>query len=523
MIEIIPEKPFIISAIDIGTNSIHMVIASVDNEGNLNTISSDKEMVRLGSSSGDMKHIEQDAISRAVSTLSAFKRISENYNAPIRAIATSAVREALNKEEFIEVVKEKTGVDVEVVSGNEEARLISTGVIHALPIYNKKTFIMDIGGGSTETIIFENGENLSLNSVKIGAIRLTKKFFENTTNRKQAIQNCLDFIKGEWVPILKKVKDIGFDTAIGTSGTITNIVSMAYLLKNTTLPEIYNGITVSSTSIKIIINKLKNAKSVDEIKQINGIDVARADIILAGSLIIEFAIDYLNIKSFTLSSFALREGIVFDTYRHHKAIEKFHHLSELRYQTIQNVCKKYKVELKHARHVKSICVQLFKGLQELHKLGEEELELLEAAALLHDCGFYISHDSHHKHSYYLIKNCIMPGFTNNEAEIIANIARYHRKSLPKKKHENYASLSVKDQNTIWILGGILRIAEGIDRRQILAVKAIKLKIDGNMILINLIPNDPILNYPDIELWGANRRKNMLEEKLLKIIKIEISK
>jgi len=509
----------LIAAIDVGTNSFHMVIASVNENGNLDIISKDKEVVRLGTSSGDMKYLQNDAIKRGVTALNHFVEIARSHNASIRAVATSAVREAHNKDEFIEKVKATTGIDLEVVSGVEEARLINIGVIHALPIYNKKTLTIDIGGGSTETIIGYLGENEYINSAKIGAIRLSKKYFELDINR-DAVEKCSNFIKGEWTPTLEKIKEVGFDKLVGTSGTITNLVVMAYLLKEKEIPSILNGLTVNSKDILKIIDKIKKSKNINEISKINGIDESRADIILAGSLIVEFAINYLEIKEITLSSFALREGIVFDTVHKLNSIEMYHHLSDLRYKTVQNACFKYNVDMKHARHVKKICVDLFNDLYPLHNLGYKELELLEATAYLHDVGFHISHDSHHKHSYYIIKNCMMPGFTNNETEIIANIARYHRKSHPKKKHTNFSQLTEKNKNIVWTLAAILRIAEGIDRRQNQCVSGVRAFFDDHSIDIELIKAKKEIN-PDIELWGADRRKGMLEEKFDKSITIKI--
>lgn len=512
-------KAPVIAAIDIGTNSFHMVIASVDEKGNLNVISKDKEVVRLGSSSGDMKYLQNEAIKRGVSTLNHFAEIAKAENATIRAVATSAVREADNKEEFIDKVKNSSGIDIEVVTGLEEARLINIGVIHALPLYNKKALTIDIGGGSTETIIGYLGHIEYINSVKLGAIRLTKKYFDLEIT-KNNIERCCNFIKGEWTPVLEKIKENGFDTMVGTSGTITNLVLMSYLSKNKELPPIINGLTVSSKEILKTIEKIKKCKSNYEISKLNGIDEARADIILAGALIIEYAIKFLEIKEITLSAYALREGIVFDTIQKRNAIEQYHHLSDLRYQTVQNVCFKYNVDMKHARHVKKICLDIFNDLHPLHNLGYKELELLEAAAYLHDVGFHISHDSHHKHSYYIIKNCMMPGFTNNETELLANIARYHRKSHPKKKHSNYNSLSEYSKNVIWTLSAILRIAEGIDRRQNQCISGVRAFFDDFSIDIELIQKSDAV-YPDIELWGSDRRKGMLEEKFDRKVSIRI--
>lgn len=512
-------KSPVIAAIDIGTNSFHMVVATVDEMGSFTIINKDKEVVRLGTSSGDMKYLQNDAIKRGVATLVNFAKLAKASNATIKAIATSAVREADNREEFIEKVKSSSGIEVEVVSGIEEARLINVGVIHALPIYDTKSLIIDIGGGSTETIVGYHGEIDYSHSIKLGAIRLTKKYFSNEIS-KEAIQRCKNFIKGEWTPVLEKLKEQGFDKVIGTAGTITNLMVMAQIAKKKPIPEVLNGLTITSKDIYKAIYKISKCKSVDEVADISGVDESRADIILAGALIFEFFLEFLDIKEVTLSTFALREGIVIDAIEKRNTIEKYQHLSDLRFKTVQNVCKKYNVCMTHASHIRKICVEIFNDLHPLHNLGYKELELLEAAAYLHDVGFHISHDSHHKHSYYIIKNCMMPGFTNNETEVIANIARYHRKSPPRKKHFNYNNLSEYNKNVVWVLSGILRIAEGIDRRQNQCVSEVRAFFDDYTIDIELIQSDKE-TYPDIELWGADRRKGMLEEKFDRQVTVKI--
>jgi len=512
-------EDFRIAAIDMGTNSFHMVVATVNSKGIMKVIAREKEVVRLGSSSGEMKFIQAEAFKRAIRTLSHFSEIAKTENADIVAVATSAVREAINKEDFIDRVKNKTGIEVHVVSGQEEARLINLGVMNSLNIFDKQTLVIDIGGGSTETILSFKADTIYLNSVKLGAIRLTKKFFDDGDVTEEKITKCVNYIKGEWTPILDKLKEFTFKNVIGTSGTIQTIVSMAILSKKGSLPDSLNGIGVNRNAILEVIEKLKKCRNVAEIESLSGVDSSRADILLGGALIIEYAIKYLGIKRIVLSNYALREGIVFDTYQKVTQLDKYHHLSDLRFHSILNLCEKYESDLKHVEHVKYICTELFNGTKEMHDLGEKELELLESAAYLHDIGFHISHDSHHKHSYYLIKNSVLPGFTNDEQEVIANIARYHRKSHPKKVHENFAHLSENKKNTVWVLAGILRIAEGIDRRQIAAVENISIEIQATEILIKLKEADG--KTAEIELWGANRRKEMLEIKLGKKIKFEL--
>jgi exopolyphosphatase / guanosine-5'-triphosphate,3'-diphosphate pyrophosphatase len=505
-------KAPLIAAIDIGTNSIHLVIASVNSRGMMNIITKEKEVVRLGEAGKDMKYLSEEAMQRGIHALRQFADLARSQNAEIRATATSAVREAENQREFIQRVSEEAGIEVEVISGAEEGRLIYIGALHALPIIKKKTLLIDIGGGSTETIIGLEGEIDFVKSAKLGSIRMTKRFFPNSRYKKEEVEQCRDYIKGEWSPVLKKIATRGFDYFVATSGTIQNLAVMALAARNEKIPDVINGLKVSGEEILGMIEKLSKSYTLKSRSSIKGIDPARADIILGGALIFEFALKFLDIKEIVISSYALREGIVFNTIQKTKSQTNFKNLNRLRYQTVLSICQKYSVNITHASHIRNISLSLFDDLAAIHKLGLEERELLEAAAILHDVGYVISHDRHHKHSFYIINHSIMPGFSNTESEMIANIARYHRKSHPKKKHLNYSTLSQQQQFIVSTLAGILRIAEGVDRRQIQIVSSVSTIINKERAFVYLHPANEAIQ-PDIELWGARRRKFLLESSL----------
>ncbi|MBI5323950.1 MAG: Ppx/GppA family phosphatase [Ignavibacteriae bacterium] len=512
----------LIAAIDVGTNSFHLVIASVNNRGILHVNSREKEVVRLGKSieGRDMKIIFPDAIERGVRTLKHFAALAKSQNAEIRAVATSAVREAENQKVFLDKVRNEAGIEIEVVSGIEEGRLIYIGAIHALPILDKKSLIIDIGGGSTETIIGFKGNILYGKSEKLGAIRLTNHFFPDDGITEEKIIRCRNYIHGEWAPIMKSLKETGFEIVVGTSGTILNIAAMTLSKNDGFVPDIINGLSVSKRDILNVIKKIIKARTIEERNKIIGIDPGRTDIIFGGALILEYILSELNIERILISSYALREGIVFDTVQKKKAIQEFKHLSHLRFESVNSLCQRFNVNTIHAEHVKSISIELFDDLQPVHKLGYQYRELLEIASMLHDIGYFISHDQHHKHSHYIISQSIMPGFTMNEAEIIAMIARYHRKSHPKKKHPEFMRLSPINKDAVKCLAGILRIAEGLDRRQQQLVKTVKAEFDDKIINIKILSTSKSL-LPDIELWESERRKLLLEDTLKRNISFVI--
>lgn len=512
-----------IAAIDVGTNSFHMVIAKINKKGAMSVISREKEMVRLGSSGKDMKYLQEKAIERAIKTLYAFTKMAESHDATIRAVATSAVREAVNKEGFIKRVKADLNIDIEVVSGVEEGRLIFLGVIHALPIYDKKILVIDIGGGSTETIIGWNQELEYVHSEKIGSFRLTKLFFETDNYTKETISEAKKYAKGGWAPVLNQIKEIGFDQVIGTSGTFQSIANMALAKKNIQAPNILNGYSVTSEELLEVIHSITHCKNSEEVKKIPGADPKRADILIGGAIILETLIEELAFREVLLSPYALREGIVYDTYEKMEDSKNHGHIVDLRRETIIHLAQRYNVYNEHAMFVTKISLAIFDALSSFHNLGNNEREFLEYAAILHDIGYWISHDQHHKHSYYIITHSDLPGFTNDEADIIGTIARYHRKSHPKSKHSEYSSFNHRTKYIINVLAGILRIAEGVDRRQKQNVKDISVNFPDNQEEMNILQIDkkPIIELNlipiktkkaiDIEIWGAKRRTELLEE------------
>lgn len=498
----------VIAAIDVGTNSFHMVVASVTTRGALQIHSRMKETVRLGSSAGDMKQLSNEAMKRGIKALKHFKIEAKQHGAQIRAVATSAVREAANREEFVDRVADETGINLEVVSGLEEGRLIYIGAMHSLPIIGKRSFVIDIGGGSTESVVGFNGETQFLHSAKLGHLRISKRFFPMGKSTKASLQECRESIRGDWSPVFLDLLAHGFEVAVGCSGTIAALATMTLSRTRQKMPESLNGLRIARGDLLETINIIAEANTTEKREALPGLDAKRGDVILGGALILEQAIIGLNIQHLTLSSYALREGIVFDTAQKKRDISEYHHLSHLRYQSVNHLCDLYQVRRAHAEHVKTLSLTLFDELKVLHGLGDTEREILEAAALLHDVGYHISADQHHKHSEYLIRNSVMPGFTNDETELIAAVARYHRKSHPKKKHPDYAILHKHEKSSVQVLSSILRIAEGLDRRQQHVVENVHVELSENRIDIYLTAPS---NVPDIELWGAERRKGLLAE------------
>jgi exopolyphosphatase/guanosine-5'-triphosphate,3'-diphosphate pyrophosphatase len=499
-----------LAAVDIGTNSFHLVIVEADTAtGKFKILGREKENVRLGTGSTDMKYLSEEAMQRGIETLKRFKSLADSADAPLRAIATSAVREAKNQNEFIKRVKEFTGIKIEIASGVEEARYIYLGVLQALPVFNKRILLIDIGGGSTEFLIGEHRDIIYDNSLKLGAMRITQRFFGDKEIDSKQVKECRKYIKGTMNTVTRALKRYPFETVVGSSGTINNIANIIKTKRGESAEAPINNFTFTKDELKDVMEELLEAKTIKQRAKIPGLDPARADIIVGGALIVEQIFKELDIKELTVSEYALREGIVYDTMEKKYMSKKAGHLDDIRYKSVLHIAENFKIEKEHAMSVTAMALKIFDQTVKIHSLGAAEREYLEAAAILHEVGCFVSHSQHHRHSYYLIRNSELLGYTENEKEIIANVARYHRKSHPKMKHPDYAKLSAEDQIIVKKLAGILRVADGLDRTHNSTIKdLVCTRNNGTLdILLKANKSKPL----EMEIWAAEQKKQLFEE------------
>lgn len=500
----------ILAAIDIGTNSFHLVIAKIDNKKRFTVLTRSKEVVRLGSSSNDMKYISPDAIERGVEALKRFKLICDSFNAEIIAVATSATREALNRNEFLSRVTNETGIVIDIVSGYEEARLIYLGVLQSLNIFNKKILLIDIGGGSTEFLIGYKGEVKQANSIKVGVVRLTHKFSLGQKVDRNDLKNAKLFVKGAINQAVRSVKEDEYSLVVGSSGTINNIGSIIRFDKSedTDQDVNLNGFVIKKKPFAAAIEKIYDAETIEERLRIPGLDPKRADIITAGAVVLEQIFNELDIERLTVSGYALREGIIMNYIQQKSGQYDLGHLSDVRYNSVLHLGDLTNYDKDHAFQVMKLANRIFDAVKTKFEFNDEDREYLEAAALLHDIGYYISQTGHHKHSYYLIRNSEMLGFNEREIEIIANVARYHRKSFPKAKHEGYNKLDNEDKELVKKFAGILRIADALDRSHRAIVKDINIRMKDKVMELTITQSK---GEPSLEMWAANIRKSLFEQ------------
>lgn len=501
----------VIAAIDIGTNSVHLVVARVTGPQAFEVLEREKEMVRLGSGGGDMKSLEEDAMDRAIGALARFRGVADVHGARVVAVATSAVREADNRAAFLARAREEAGVKVEIISGVEEARLIHLGVLQAVPVFDQTLLLCDIGGGSTELLVGRRGDTLAARSMKLGSNRLTQRFFAEPRLQPGAVESCRRHVRAIVDPFARDVGRIGFDVAVGSSGTFGAVCSMALARRGEAPLKTWNNFQLPRAELEAVVKSLVKATSVAARAKLPGLDPRRADIILAGALILEQVFQAFAIATMTFSDYALREGVLLDAWqRRHGG--SLHHLSNLRRTGVDRLAEVMDEDREHSSHVARLALDLFDATAELHGLGDDAREYLEAAALLCNIGLFVSHAGHHRHSYYLIRNSeLLTGFTDREIELVAQIARYHRKGSPRAGHPDFAALPRPDQDLVRASAGLLRIAIGLDRTHAARVTRVAALPGTARLQVVAVPRDGA--DIGLELYSAGQRADLLSEAL----------
>ena len=518
-----PDAATPVAAIDIGTNSFHLVVARPTGNNRFEILARDKEVVRLGSGSGDMKWLQPDAIARGVATLRRFRLVADTFGAEVHAVATSAVREAENRQDFLEAAQSVAGVGVDVISGVEEARLIHLGVLQSVPVFDQQVLVIDIGGGSTEFVVGLGGDVLAARSLKVGAIRLTDRFFRKEPVKKKAIDEARKFLRSYLPPVAHMVTEAGgFEVAVGSSGTILNIAEMVRARPGAEPPRQVGMATFTADELAKVVEDLVSRRRVADRLDVPGLDPRRADIILGGVLVLEQVFRQLGIKELVISDFALREGVLLDVARRRQS-GTLGHLRDLRYESVLHLAALAPGEKSHCERIAGLALQLFDETRPLLDLPDECEEWLEAASLLCNVGLVISHDRHHLHSYYVIRNSeLLTGFTDHEIEMIALVARYHRKSTPKARHPEYARLSEIDQRTVQLLAGILRIATALDRTRSGAITGIRARGGKDGRPLRLLVETTSGADAELELYSARNRQALLAEALGVDVAIQVS-
>jgi exopolyphosphatase / guanosine-5'-triphosphate,3'-diphosphate pyrophosphatase len=506
-----------IAAIDVGSNSIKLVVVDAAASDSLAVLAREKETVRLGHDTLREERLPPAAIERAVDCIKRFRLIAEARGAErIFAVATASVREAGNSAQFIKEVGRKAGVSVEVLSAIEEGRLIGLAAAQGCAGTSASILNLDIGGGSTEISVMRDGAPAGLFSVKLGAIGLTERFIFHDPPKTKELKWLREEVRAALERPARELRGVRWQQATGTSGTILAIGTSLRLRALRAEDRQMEGARPAGDEIELAkltrFNSRIAAMTSAERRAVPGISAQRSEIIIAGGQILEGAMHALGINSLRTCSWALREGILIDRLREIEAESKppLPDLADYRLRGVHAVGRRFGYEETHAHQVARLAERIFDYLSRSSlpaNLDRHRRTMLSAAALLHDVGYHIAHESHHKHSLYLIKNSELTGFSETERDVIANVARYHRGPEPKERHEYFAVLNQTDRDTVSALAAIVRIADALDRRHDSRVSDLRCVRNGRLLQIELQSSGNC----DREIYAAEQKRGMFEQ------------
>jgi exopolyphosphatase/guanosine-5'-triphosphate,3'-diphosphate pyrophosphatase len=486
------------AAIDIGSNSIRMEAAEVLPGQPARVLASDREVTRLGESVFRTGSVSEEA---AKATCAVLARMAELYRKldviGVRAVATSAIRDAHNQKDFLARAAAAAGTPVEIISGLEEARLIHLGVQSAWPQAGKRTLILDIGGGSAEIIAAENGRLRDAYSRPLGAVRLREMFLGEDPPPPHQLRNMAEFIEEKLAAAVRKLRAGSWDRAIATSATAAAVASAVARTPKSKREEVDRQRVPTSQVARLYASV--SEMGLGARRKVTGIGPRRAEIIVPGMAVLLQFLRAFRLPSFYYSRAGVRDGIIADLVARNVGAEASR-LSREQRAEVEEMCRRYGVPLPHGRKVAELAGMLFVALQPVHKLPAAAGKLIEAAAYLHDVGHYVSGIAHHKHSWYLVANSDMPGFTERERLLIAALCRYHRKALPSPDHNAYQPLTAEEKRILTMAIPILRLSDNLDRSHAQRVESVECKHRDGEVVLQVRSGGDI----DLETWAADR-------------------
>jgi exopolyphosphatase/guanosine-5'-triphosphate,3'-diphosphate pyrophosphatase len=497
-----------LGAIDIGSNSVRLLVAEALRGGTYRILDEEREPTRLGRSASVEGRLDDESMDRTVAALRTFKEIATGYQVTrLRTIATCAVREARNGPEFCRRVREEVGLEVEVISGEREARLAFTSVQHAFDLSGRNTIVADIGGGSTE-IVFATGNLIeSIFSTPLGAVRLTEQFALGDCCDAPDADRGLERLDDEIAAVLKKrtTKPLfAPHLLVGCGGTFTTLAELVMATRRESNGPVA-GYTVSHAEVRHLLDRLRKMP-LRARRSMPGMTPDRADIIVAGLSIVDALLKRFHVNTLAIHTRGVRDGLLREMIEE-AAVGSGGDDPAFRDAAIERLAAACSGEVEHGRTVAALAGRIFEQLATPLDLPVGDRLLLECAARLQDVGYVINYDQHHKHSYHLIRNSRLPGLRPHDLELIANVARYHRGALPKKKHENLSRLAANDQQRVQRLAAILRIAGGLDRSRSQQVRDVVASVDDGRAVLEVVADQE----PQVDIWGAERRTDLFEK------------
>jgi exopolyphosphatase/guanosine-5'-triphosphate,3'-diphosphate pyrophosphatase len=472
-------------AIDVGTNSIHLIVVECDSIYDTSrVVYKAREMVRLGSNDAlERGRLSSKAMARGVEAIARFVLAARERGAErIRAVATSAVREAENGREFRAGVEAQAGIELEILDAAEEARLIHLGVASGFSIDDRTACIIDIGGGSTEFIVAGGDRPYLLDSVKLGSLRLYDAFLRDAVDPARAARGLNLYIRDALAPLMQRIKMYRIDVAVGTSGTIMGLAAVDAAERGIALRRVH-GYTLARARLEALQRRMLGMTE-PERRKLPGMNPRRADIIVAGNAVLIGALTQLGIDQIVVCERALRDGIIVDIIARDRALaQRLGDQHVARLDVLETLGHKFGHLGAHERHVARLALRLFERLADVHGLAPGDRDVLYAAALLHSIGRYIGESGRHKHTAYIIRSSVLAGWRDDERARIARVARYHRRAVPKLAHPEYAELAPAERERVAKLAALVRIADGLDFRHLGVVNDVTVRREAGRIVI----------------------------------------
>jgi exopolyphosphatase/guanosine-5'-triphosphate,3'-diphosphate pyrophosphatase len=492
-----------LAALDIGTNSIRCIIVEVMENGDFRVLDDEKAMVRLGEGLSATGAISPAAADRAREALVRMSKIIDGLGVEVvEAVATSAVRKASNGQEFLAAMERETGLRVRIIDGREEAELAALSAWHHFDMANARYLLVDIGGGSVEVVSAVGSHIEEITSLELGAVFLTENFLPGDPIPDKDFERLRKHIRRELGQALVD-KEFPVQYLIGSGGTMTTIGSMVMAMRKERYDSVH-GYEVLHSEVVHLLAMLQR-KTCKERRAVPGLSPERADIIVAGVAVVAELMRVFGTNVLKVNERGIREGLILRSLHKHGFLNRRRKPRDWR-TAVRDFARSCHVDESHGEQVAGLALRIFDALAKPYGLDERGRQLLEAASLLHDVGYFISYSMHHKHSYHLIRYASLFDFSPREKELIANLARYHRKGLPKKKHENFANLSPEDQGLVKKLGGILRLADGLDRRRGGQVRNLECTLDKGCFTIRLQGAEDL----SVEIYGGQAKGDLFE-------------
>jgi len=494
-----------IAAIDVGSNSVRLLVAEYDPASGLSIVDELKDQPRLAAGLARTGCLNDAAMDRAIQTLGRMREVCQRRGVRrIAAVATAAVREAENGPWFVRRVRQELDIPLRIIDPETEAALSYRSVAHHFPLAGERTLVADIGGGSLELIGAVDGLVELTLSLPLGAVRLTELYLTGRRPIQREISALRKYIRRQLKRGLSS-REWAAAAVIGSGGTFTTLGRVSRARRGMAAGESIHGVTVDTAEVERLLDWLAS-RTPDERRQVPGLNPERADIILAGLAVTAELLDWVRTRSITVSAFGLREGLLLEMAGAEEPVVR----DPLR--LFREFVERCQSDRRHVEHVRKLALQLFEQLGQTLGCGPEEQLLLEAAGLLHDVGQLMSYPKHHKHSYSLITHAERLGLSPRDRELVALVSRYHRRTGPRKRHPEFTALPAGDQEIVRRLSAILRVADGLDRGHSAAVEKVTSRLDAEALTLTVTP---ATNGTDLglECWGASRKADVMAKLL----------